>query len=62
MKFSELMKKLESKSNVRIWMEETPNGIQWWASGIRECGDKWNTRAKTREEVERQAINAGFTI
>ena len=33
------------------------------ASGTTECGDKWRTRAKkTKEEVERQAINAGFTI
>ena len=62
MTFSEIMKKLESKTNVRIWKEETPRGIEWWASGTRECGDKWTTRAKTKEEVERQAIEAGFTI
>ena len=62
MTFSELMKRLESKTNIRIWEEETPRGIVWFASGIRECGDKWTTRAKTKEEVERQAINAGFTI
>ena len=62
MTFSELMKKLENKTNVRIWQEETPRGIEWWASGITECGDKWRTRAKTKEEVERQAINAGFII
>ena len=58
----ELMKKLESKSNIRIWKEETPNGTYWWATGTRECGDRWRTRAETKEEVERQAINAGFTI
>ena len=62
MTFSELMKKLESKTNIRIWQEETPRGIEWWASGTTECGNKWRTRAKTKEEVERQAINAGFTI
>lgn len=62
MNFSDLMKKLESKSNIRIWQEETPRGIEWWASGTRECGDRWTTRANTREEVEKQAINAGFII
>lgn len=62
MNFSDLMKKLESKSNIRIWQEETPNGFQWWATGTRECGDRWTTRAKTKEEVEKQAIEAGFTI
>lgn len=62
MNFSDLMKRLESKSNIKIWQEETPRGIKWWASGIRECGDRWTTRANTREEVEKQAIKAGFTI
>ena len=62
MNFSDLMKKLENKSNIKIWKEETPNGTQWWATGTRECGDIWRTRKQTREEVEKEAIKAGFTI
>ena len=62
MNFSDLMKKLESKSNIRIWPEETTRGIEWWALGTRECGDRWTARGKTREEVEKKAIEAGFII
>lgn len=62
MNFSDLMKKLESKSNIRIWQEETTRGLEWWASGTRECGDRWIMRAKTREEIEKKAIEAGFVI